>query len=262
MSASTDPARSSRPAEWARLTAPELRAALAAPCVGLWPIGATEQHGPHVVTGFDHLAADTVVRRAAAGLGPGALVLPVLPIGCSAHWLGFGATLSVGTGTMISLIGDVCRTASGAGLRDLVIVNGHAGNIGAGMAAAGSLVDVACRVHFASYWDFMGDAAAAVLTSDSGIGHAAELETSIALSLDGHVRPYRIPASGVPYRVPLGQAGVYRPVRVDPAGSNGVVGDPGPASRGAGEKLLELAVSGLQAYCRSLLEAQETGGAR
>jgi creatinine amidohydrolase len=257
MSASTDPAP---PAEWARLTAPELRAVLAAPCVGLWPIGATEQHGPHVVTGFDHLAAATVVQRAAAGLGRGALVLPVLPVGCSSHWLGFGATLSLDITTMIRLIGDVCRTASGAGLRDLVIVNGHAGNIGAGMAAAGGLAGLSCRVHFASYWDFMGDAAASVLTSDSGIGHAAELETSIALSLDGHVRPDQIPASGNPYRVPLGRAGVYQPVRVDPAGSNGVVGDPGPASRDAGEKLLELAVSGLQAYCRSLLEAQDTGG--
>jgi creatinine amidohydrolase/Fe(II)-dependent formamide hydrolase-like protein len=121
---------------------------------------------------------------------------------------------------------------------------------------------VTCRVHFASYWDLMGDAAAGVLTSDSGIGHAAELETSIALTLDGHVRPDRIPASGEPYRVPLGHAGVYRPVRIDPAESNGVVGDPGPASRDAGEKLLELAVSGLQAYCRSLLEAQDTEGAR
>jgi creatinine amidohydrolase len=258
MSASTDRAR---PAEWALLTAPELRAVLAGPCVGLWAIGSTEQHGPHLVTGFDHLAAATVVQRAAADLGRGALVLPVLPVGCSAHWLGFGATLSIGPDTMTRLIADVCRTAGEAGLRDLVIVNGHAGNIGAGMAATGGLVDVACRVHFASYWDFMGDGAASVLVSDSGVGHAAELETSIGLGLGDLVRPDDIPASGVPYREPLGRAGVYRPVRVDPGESNGVVGDPAPASRDAGLKLVELAVAGLRAYCLSLLETQEARGA-
>ena len=125
----------------------------------------------------------TVVDRTAAALGRRAVVLPLLPVGCSAHWMGFGATLTIGQDTMVSIIGDVCRSASDAGVRDLVIVNGHAGNVGAGMAAVGGLSGLLCRVHFASYWDFMGDAAASVLTSDSGIGHAAEIETSIGLSL-------------------------------------------------------------------------------
>src|SRR5215469_14928581 len=111
MSASTDRAR---PRQWARLTAPELKAVLAAPCVGLWAIGSTEQHGPHLVTGFDHLAAATVVDRAAADLGPRALVLPFLPVGCSAHWMGFGATLTIEQDTMMRVIGDVCRSASAA----------------------------------------------------------------------------------------------------------------------------------------------------
>lgn len=268
MSASTDPAT---PVRWARLTAPEIRAALAGPCVGLWPIGSTEQHGPHLATGFDYLAAAAVVDRTAAALGPRAVVLPLLPVGCSAHWMGFGATLTIGQDTMVSIIGDVCRSASDAGVRDLVIVNGHAGNVGAGMAAVGGLSGLLCRVHFASYWDFMGDAAASVLTSDSGIGHAAEIETSIGLSLGdpedpGHlgdlIRPDGIPGPGTPYLEPLGRTGVYRPVRVDPAGSNGVVGNPAAASRERGQKLVELAVAGLEAYCRSVIDTQATGGSR
>jgi creatinine amidohydrolase len=258
MSASTDRAR---PRQWARLTAPELKAALAAPCVGLWAIGSTEQHGPHLVTGFDHLVAAAIVDRVAADLGPRALVLPFLPVGCSAHWMGFGATLTIEQETMMRIIGDVCRSASAADLRDLVIVNGHAGNIGAGMASSGGLPGLPCRVHFASYWDFMGDDAARILTSDSGVGHAAELETSIGLSLDDLIRPDDIPASGVPYRQPLGRTAVYQPVRVDPAGSNGVVGDPAAATRDVGHKLVELAVSGLRAYCLSLIETQAAGGA-
>jgi creatinine amidohydrolase/Fe(II)-dependent formamide hydrolase-like protein len=48
--------------EWVALTVDELRPKLKSGAVGLWAIGATEQHGHHLVTGFDHLVADAVVR--------------------------------------------------------------------------------------------------------------------------------------------------------------------------------------------------------
>jgi creatinine amidohydrolase/Fe(II)-dependent formamide hydrolase-like protein len=40
------------------------------------------------------------------------------------------------------------------------------------------------------------------------------------------------------------------------------VGNPAPASRDGGQKLVELAVSGLEAYCRSVIESQATGASR
>lgn len=246
--------------EWARCTAPELQAALAAPCVGLWAIGATEQHGPHLVTGFDQLAAQEVVRRAGAALGPAAVVLPPLGVGCSDHWRGFGATLSVRQETMISLISDVCRSASGAGLAHLVILNGHAGNVGAAAAAVSALFDLPCEVQFVSYWDLIGAGPmASLLRADNGVGHAGEFETSIALSLAGTVRISELPGSGERHVRPVDSVGVYGGVRIDPASSNGVVGDPSRASPVAGARLLELASAGLEQHCRSLIGTEPSG---
>jgi creatinine amidohydrolase len=241
--------------EWARSTAPELRATFARPCVGLWAIGATEQHGPHLVTGFDHLAAHEIVQRAAAALGPAAVVLPTLAVGCSDHWRCFGATLSVTQQTMISMLGDVCRSAGAAGLAHLVIVNGHAGNVGAATCAVSALFDAPCEVQFVSYWDLIGaDAMSQLLETDNGVGHAGEFETSLALSLAGTVRRDQQPRSGHAHVRPVDRVGVYGGVRIDPATSNGVVGDPSRASPDTGARLLELACAGLEKHCRSLID--------
>jgi creatinine amidohydrolase len=243
--------------EWARSTAPELREAFARPCVGLWPIGATEQHGPHVITGFDHLAAQEVVQRAVAALGRNSVMLPPLAVGCSDHWLGLGATLSIRQETMISLIRDVCRSASSAGLAHLIIVNGHMGNVGAAMSAVSSLFDLPCRVQFVSYWDLIGAGAmSSLLAADNAVGHAGEFETSIALSLPGYVREHSLPGSGEPFALPVGQVGIYRPVRVEPGHGNGVVGDPSRASARTGAELLELASAALERLCRSIIEPE------
>src|SRR6202042_3718788 len=88
------------PREWAGHTVAELRPLLGAGAVGLWPVGATEQHGAHLVTGFDHITAEAVVRSAANELGEAALVLPTLSFGCSSYWVEIGGTLSLGEDTM------------------------------------------------------------------------------------------------------------------------------------------------------------------
>src|SRR5215813_12900847 len=90
--------------EWRRLTVDELGERFAAGAVALWPIGATEQHGPHAVTGFDHLAAEAIVLRAARILGTGAVVLPTLPVGCSRHWVELGGTLTLSHPTLFAVL--------------------------------------------------------------------------------------------------------------------------------------------------------------
>ena len=245
-----------RNASRARSTAPELRDDFSRPCVGLWAIGATEQHGPHLVTGFDHLVAQAIVGQVASELPTRAVVLPFLGLGCSAHWLGFGATLSLELDTMMRVIRDVCRSAGEAGLRQLVIVNGHAGNVGVAMAAVGSLFDELCQVHFVSYWDLIGgESMRSLLRIDDGVGHAGEFETSIGLALgDRFVRPAAVPSSGEAYIHPIDRVGVYRPVQIDPTESSGVVGDPTAAEAKTGQELFELACAGLKTYCLSLVE--------
>src|SRR3712207_8760883 len=88
LESTTEPRRRFRLAE---LTREELRRRLPDATVVI-PIGATEQHGPHLPLMTDHLMAETIALRAAGLVPPDVdvLVAPVLPFGCSSHHLQVG----------------------------------------------------------------------------------------------------------------------------------------------------------------------------
>lgn len=147
------------------------------------PIGATEQHGPHLATGTDALLAQTVTERALSRLpeSPRPLLLaPTIPIGASDHHLPFSGTLSVRVETLLDILLDVARSIATCGGRRLVFVNGHGGNRGvcsAAAAAASTRYELA--VGYVDYWSLLGDA------GDTAVpGHAGEFETSLVLAVD------------------------------------------------------------------------------
>jgi creatinine amidohydrolase len=160
----------------------------------LLPIGATEQHGPHLATGTDALLAAELTRRAAElahERSSRPLVLaPVLPFGASDHHLMYGGTLSLTTETLLAVLADLCRSVAADGGRRLLIVNGHGGNTGichAAAAAASVRHDLA--VAHLDYWH----------VADEVPGHAGEFETSLMLGLDnGHSAEPAPPRDEVP----------------------------------------------------------------
>src|SRR5262252_3609999 len=96
---------------FAEMTRLELRA-IAADTTVVLPIGATEQHGPHLPAGTDFFAVDHLAQAAAerAGAEVAITVAPVLPFGSSDHHLTFGATLSLGTETYYRVLRDLLRS--------------------------------------------------------------------------------------------------------------------------------------------------------
>jgi creatinine amidohydrolase len=165
---------------WNESTRKELSDALPEAVVVL-PIGATEQHGPHLATGTDALLASEVVERAVPAAATKAersfVIAPTLSYGASDHHLPFGGTLSLSVETLLAVLLDLGRSISAGGGRRLVIVNGHGGNQGV-CHAAGSAISVRYGVAVAhlDYW--------AVLGKDSpGPGHAGEFETSLILGV-------------------------------------------------------------------------------
>jgi creatinine amidohydrolase len=163
--------------KWAETDRETLRATLPEALV-LLPIGATEQHGPHLATGTDALLATTVAERAAELAAPNAarplLVAPPLPFGASDHHLPFGGTLSLGPETLLAVLGDLARSIATQGGRRLVVVNGHGGNTGIAHAFAGA---AASRHELAvtsiNYWELI----------DNMPGHAGEFETALVLAV-------------------------------------------------------------------------------
>src|SRR3954453_21518167 len=93
---------------FAEMTREDLRRAAADSLVVL-PLGATEQHGPHLPTGTDLFAVEAVVHAAArtASERIPMVVTPPLPFGSSDHHFVFGGTLSLGTETYFRVLRDL-----------------------------------------------------------------------------------------------------------------------------------------------------------
>jgi creatinine amidohydrolase len=238
--------------DWRGLTVGEVTSRLRDGAVALWAIGATEQHGPHAVTGFDHLAAEWVVNAAATRLAPRAVALPTLQFGCSGHWMPLGGTLTLTHESLLHVMRDVCRSAARAGAGHVVIVNGHNGNVGTGVALLSEFVDTDLRVEFVSYWELIDRATwSEAVTDRAGVGHAGQFETSVGLHIGGMIKASAIPEppGERPWEAPA--SAVHRAVRVSEDAVGGVVGLASTGSAELGSTLLESAVSGLVSHCRT-----------
>lgn len=184
---------------WQAQTREQLSALLPEAVVVL-PIGATEQHGPHLATGTDALLAETAATRAAEMATASAtrtfVLAPTLPIGASDHHLPFGGTISLRPETLLALLLDVARSVADCGGRRLVIVNGHGGNRGiCSAAAAAASVRSPVTVAYLDYWDA---AAGADLGATPLPGHAGGFETSLVLAVDPTLVQERTPRGAVP----------------------------------------------------------------
>lgn len=235
---------------FAELCAPQVRDLARSGAVALLPIGSTEQHGDHLVTGFDLASATAVCERAAEVCEGDVVLLPGLAYGSSDHWLPLGATLSLRPGTLIAVLRDIVRSAIASGFGRIVIVNGHAGNGGPMTTVTGDAELAGIRVECVSYWTLVDAArlADACVADQGGIGHAGEIETSIALALGGGLLGSgAVPAvpglplsPGAPGGPGGGLARAPRPLEEAP---DGVYGDPTVARAALGSLVIDEAAS-------------------
>lgn len=196
------------------------------------PLGATEQHGPHLP-----LTTDTDIAQTLAGLLgeriPGRVVIaPAVAYGSSGEHRGFPGTLSIGTDATEQLLVELCRSAAGTWSR-LLLLSAHGGNH---VAVARAVEQLQAESHDVRAWS----------PNWSGDAHAGHTETSVMLAI-------------APERVFLEHAepGVTTPLRdlfprlrsegVSAVSPNGILGDPSGASAVAGEQLLEQALQALVA---------------
>src|SRR5262245_3655237 len=116
---------------FADLKWPEVRALLETERtpVLLWPVGATEPHGPHSPLSTDVLISQGMCERAARELAGDpkvrALVLPALPFGVTRYAAGFQGAIHVGEGALEAMLHDVLGSLIGQGFVHNVIVNNH-----------------------------------------------------------------------------------------------------------------------------------------
>lgn len=104
-------------------------ARLPADTVAVLPIGAIEQHGPHLPVWVDSCINELLLERALAALPEHApvLALPMQAVGKSNEHIAFGGTLSLSHETLIAMLLDLGDSVSRAGVRRLILLNSHGG---------------------------------------------------------------------------------------------------------------------------------------
>lgn len=162
------------------------------------PLGATEQHGPHLPTGTDYFTVEAIAREAAGSTSIPVIVAPALPFGSSDHHLIFGGTLSLGTETYYKALRELLESMVTAGFTRIFLLNGHGGNHElAELAARDVALKHPVSIAAGSYWTIAWDAliAAEAHRGRRLPGHAGDFETSMMLSIRPDIvladRPHR-----------------------------------------------------------------------
>jgi creatinine amidohydrolase len=186
------------------------------------PLGATEQHGPHLPLRTDTAIAAELCHRLADRV-PDIVVAPAIPYGSSGEHATFPGTLSIGRAALELLLIELVRSADS--FAGVVLVNGHGGNAQPLAAARRSLHTERRDVLI---WSPGGDA------HDSHAGHA---ETSVALRICPAevVMDAAEPGNTAPLPELMDD---LRRHGVAAVSANGVLGDPTHADARHGETLL------------------------
>ena len=118
---------------WMEMTWTDLAAADRRRWIAVLPVAAVEQHGPHLPLGVDVYIAEAYLSRVHELLPDDLPVtfLPVLKIGQSDEHIAFPGTLSLSARTVIDTYTQIGESLLRAGLRKLVIVTSHGGNVSA-----------------------------------------------------------------------------------------------------------------------------------
>ena len=122
---------------FSELTQPEVAAQLKRNPLVILPCGSVEQHGPHLPTGTDTLAANAVSHAVAERMD--ALVLPATPFGVTPMHMPFEGTITLAPDTYLHIVTDTCASTAKHGAKYLLIVNWHEGNIASLAIAAEAL---------------------------------------------------------------------------------------------------------------------------
>jgi len=168
---------------WSELTTRDFAALDAASTVAVLPLGATEQHGPHLPLGVDTLLADGIVQ-ATLPLLPASLpvlFLPTQSIGLSPEHARYAGTLTLSAETLIRLWKEIGAGVARAGVKKLLLFNAHGGHIGAMDVVARELREAHDLIVYSVNWFHLPLAGAPAI--DRYDVHAGQSETAMMLAL-------------------------------------------------------------------------------
>ncbi len=247
---------------FADLTGPQVSELLTDRSILVQPLGAIEQHGPHLPLSTDSVVATAVAEAAVAAVGEelDVWLLPTLEYTKSNEHAWSAGTVWLSATTLLAVLDDLGRCIATTPAKRLVFLNGHGGN--------SALLNVANRelrlahglMTFLTHPGVPADQGGSSPADELGMGvHGGTEETSMML----HLAPNLVDMSKAERRVPEAIA-LNKYVRFGGRVSfgwlsndfypDGYIGDPTPATAELGKQLFDGSV---QAFCEALREVSE-----
>src|SRR5215469_166434 len=171
--------------DWLDMTWQEIAGASTERWIAVLPLAAVEQHGPHLPLGVDSFIAEAYLGRAREILTDDLPVtfLPVQRIGISTEHLAYSGTLNLSAQTAIAAWTGLGESVFRAGVRKLVLVTSHGGNVAAMEIVARDLRTRLGMLAVTVGWHRFGypDGAFSGEEKKHGI-HGGDIETSLMLA--------------------------------------------------------------------------------
>ena len=174
-----------------KLTWPEINDAVDIGKVCIVPVGAVEQHGPHLPLDVDVVCPSGIARGAGMAAPEKLLVLPPVAYGYTGHVMDFPGTINSHFEHFIEYVLDITKSLAYHGFKKIILLNGHGSNMpNLDLVARRTNLETDAECVVIAWWN--------LLTVDKeflprwrqskfpgGCSHACELETSLYLHLDG-----------------------------------------------------------------------------
>ena len=242
---------------WGELTWRQAKKRIKKMDVALLPVGAVEQHGPHLPLDSDAYDADYLARRVAEACSdPKPLVLPPIAYGVSYHHADFAGTVSVSNDTLAKLIYEIGMSVSRNGIQKLVIINGHGGNSPA-LNYAAQMINRDAHIFVCVDTGETSDIDIYKIVETPNDVHAGEIETSTGLAARPHLvqmnrAEKHIPKFSSRYLDFTSKRSVLWYAYTRRISKSGVMGDPTKASAAKGEKIWEIMIAHLVSLVEDL----------
>ncbi len=215
----------------------------------LLPIGSTEQHGSANPLGTDFLIAARLGQETAKRTG--VMCLPAIPFGVSGHHKQFWGTIFVSPCVLKAYAREVCQALALCGVKKIIMINGHGGNLGALSDLAMELRSKGVFITIFEWW-----LAAVRLLPDlfkpEERRHAGAEETSMNLALHGHLVDMRKTVDTKPRVHPAMVEGLKLPLDTVDETLDGVFGKQSSASVEKGKHVFDSILNELVRHVKTL----------